>query len=105
MVILKKIKAATLVEILVASAIILIVFSISSLSLNNIFKGVVTQPNGNLHNRIKELNYFIEHDKITIPFYEENELWDISIEKKEKTVFINALHKASQKETQMVLYE
>lgn len=88
MVILKKVRSATLVETMVASVIIVIVFLIASLSLNNIFKGIINSDDSALRNRINELAYFVQNEKIKIPFYEETPLWDIAVEKRgEETVF------------------
>lgn len=87
MVILKKIRSATLVETMVASVIIVIVFVVASLSVNNIFRGTINSDDSALRNRVNELTYFIQNKKIKVPFYEETALWDIAIEKQgEKTV-------------------
>ncbi|GAB5400859.1 MAG: hypothetical protein Aureis2KO_24440 [Aureisphaera sp.] len=105
MVVLKKIRAATIVEILVASAIIVIVFTISSLSLNNVFKGVVKGNDAEFQNRMKELTYLAKHQKISIPFYEDTEQWDIAIEKTGTAIMMEAVHKASEKGTQRKIGE
>ena len=57
-VLIKKIRATTLVESLVSSAIILIVFVFSSLSLNALFAGNIRSDDSQLQNRIRELSYF-----------------------------------------------
>ncbi len=105
MVVLKKIKAATIVEILVASAIIVIVFTIAGVSLNNVFKGVVKGNDSEFQNRLKELTYLTKHQKIALPYYEDTEQWDIAIEKMEGTIRLEAIHKPSENETQRQIYE
>ncbi|MDC8005215.1 hypothetical protein POV27_14230 [Aureisphaera galaxeae] len=101
----KKIKAATIVEILAASAIIVTVFTIASLSLNNVFKGVVKGNDSEFQNRLKELTYLTKHQKIAVPYYEDNEQWDIAIEKQEGVFILEAVHKPSKKETQRLIHE
>ncbi len=79
MVILKKIRGATLIETLTASVLIIIVFMIASLSFNNIFNNHVKQDLGAIENRIKELEYLVHHQKITIPYTEGFSGWGIEI--------------------------
>ncbi len=69
MVILKKIKSATLIEALTASVIIIIVFMIASLSFNNIFSsGVKMGFKSKVDNKIKELRYQQIHEMIELPY-------------------------------------
>lgn len=103
MVILKKIRAATLVETMIASVIIVIVFLIASLSLNNVFKTAVNSNDSELHNRVSEVTYFIKNEKIAVPFYEENEKWDIEVEKKEGQLILSYLNKKNSNEKRVVL--
>tara|TARA_R110000851_G_scaffold310283_2_gene470057 strand:- start:53638 stop:53955 length:318 start_codon:yes stop_codon:yes gene_type:complete len=93
MALLKKVRAATLVETMVASVIIIIVFLIASLSVNNIFRGTINSDDTLLRNRINELTYFLNYRKIKIPFYEETTLWDIGIESREDTYVMEVLNK------------
>lgn len=79
MALLKKIKGATLVETLVASSLIVLVFLIASLSFNNIFQGVAKNNDRNYQNRVKELTYLSYHQKINLPFEEETPQWTITI--------------------------
>lgn len=98
MVILKKIRSATLVETMVASVIIVIVFVVASLSVNNIFKGVINSDDSALRNRINELTYFIQNKKIKVPFYEETAPWDIAIEKQEEEIVMEISNKKNGRE-------
>src|SRR5690606_8321693 len=105
MVILKKIRSATLVETMVASVIIVIVFLIASLSLNNIFRGTINSDDAALRNRINELTYFVNNEKIKIPFYEDTPLWDIVVEKREEKTVMEILNKKNGKEVRIKLAE
>lgn len=105
MVVLKKVRSATLVEIMVASVIIVIVFLIASLSVNNIFRGTINSDDSSLRNRINELTYFVQNDKIEIPFYEERLLWDIVIENRGKENIMEVKNKKNGKEIRIKLIE
>ncbi len=105
MVILKKVRSATLVETMVASVIIVIVFLIASLSLNNIFRGTINSDDSALQNRINELTYFVNNEKIKAPFYEDTALWDIGIEIQGGEKVIEVLNKKNGKEVRIKLAE
>lgn len=103
MALLKKIRGATLIETLVASAIILIVFVFATLSLNNIFLNSVRNNDSALQNHLRELEYLSIHKKIAVPYYESNQDWDISIDAKEKKFSFNVTNKKNGKEINYVL--
>ena len=85
------------------SVIIVIVFLIASLSLNNIFRGTLNSDDAALRNRINELTYFVNYDKVKIPFYEDTPLWDIAIETKEGENVIEILNKKNGKKSRLKL--
>jgi len=93
MVILKKIRASTLVETLAASVIIIIVFVIGSLSLNNVFYTSIKKNDDEIKNQIKELKYKLLHNKIALPFYNQTDLWDISIKRENENMVLTVLNK------------
>ena len=72
----KKIPASTLMETLVATSIILIVFVVASLVLMNTFKSVAERDTFSVKNRLEKLEYLIKHEKITLPY---NETYDLSL--------------------------
>ncbi|MFC5044442.1 hypothetical protein ACFSTE_14830 [Aquimarina hainanensis] len=90
MVVLKKIKAATLIETLTASVLIIIVFMIASLSFNTVFSNHIRADKSAIDNRIKELEYFLIHDQIKIPYIEDFGQWEITIEKKKHLTVITS---------------
>ena len=57
MVVLKKIKASTLVETITAAVIIVIVFSIALLTLNNVFAHKIKSDTSRIDNYLNELVY------------------------------------------------
>lgn len=74
-----KLKAATLVESLVASVIIIVVFTIASLTLNNIFSSNIKNNTDAIENRINKLTYLYHNNKIKFPYQEDFEDWDIQL--------------------------
>ncbi|GGG25152.1 hypothetical protein GCM10011344_27290 [Dokdonia pacifica] len=75
----KKIPASTLMETLVATSIILIVFVVASLVLMNTFKSVAERDTFSVQNRLEKLQYLIKHEKITLPYDETYDTYEISI--------------------------
>jgi hypothetical protein len=84
MVILKKVKSATLVEVIVASVLIVIIFMIASLILNNLVLNTFSKNMHPIENRLNELEYEIQNDLIKLPYQENFKGWDVAI-KTEKT--------------------
>lgn len=87
MVVLKKIKASSIVEVLTASVLIVVVFMVASLILNNIFKNTVINNKDIIQHRIKELHYLHLHDKIQLPYAEDTSGYAIFLNiKKDKLI-------------------
>ncbi|AWI25278.1 hypothetical protein [Flavobacterium pallidum] len=80
MAVLKKIKSSTLVESLIATVLILIIFSISSLVINNLLQNKYHNETGAVENRLYEIEYLIQNKKIQLPYHEKYQDWDISID-------------------------
>jgi len=74
-----KLKASTLVEVLVASVLILIVFAIASMSLSNIFKSTLKSNTHTIDTYLNKLQYQYQYDKISAKYQEEFQDWNITI--------------------------
>ncbi len=107
MVVLKKIKASTLMETLVATVLIVVVFMISSMILNNVFSNTITNDNREINARLNELRYLLSNNKLTIPFQEDFKSWSISIElQKDKNGYlISAIDQKNHKQIEKRLNE
>lgn len=81
MVVLKKIKASTLVETLTATVLIVVVFMLASMILNQLFANKIKNDTSIIDNYLNELEYYYLTDKISYPFQDEYLKWDIIIEK------------------------
>lgn len=102
MVVLKKIKSATLIEALVATVLIVLVFVIASLILNNLVLNTFSKNTHAIENRINELEYEIQNNNIKLPYQENYKNWEITIQQ-EKTgskliINIHAENGSSKKE-------
>lgn len=85
MVVLKKLKSATLVEVLVASVLIVIIFMIASLVLNNLVLNTFSQNTHPVEYRLNELEYEIQNGMLKLPYQENYKGWDIEIKLEKKS--------------------
>jgi lipopolysaccharide export LptBFGC system permease protein LptF len=79
MVVLKKIKSATLVEVIVASVLIVIIFMIASLVLNNLVLNTFSKNTHQIENRLNALAYELQNGMFKLPYEEKYKGWDITI--------------------------
>ncbi|WP_425323846.1 hypothetical protein [Flagellimonas marinaquae] len=80
MVILKRIKGSTLMETLVATILVVVVFMMASMTLNSLFVTSVEQKDGPIRQELLFLQYKYAHGKLTLPHYDEQENWEIKVE-------------------------
>lgn len=85
MVILKKIKSATLIEALVATVLIVIVFVVASLILNSLLLNSFKRNTHAVENRMTELEYQLQNKTIRLPYREEFKNWEIELNYEQKT--------------------
>ncbi len=81
MVVLKRIKGSTLMETLVATVLIVIIFMISSMLLNTIFLNSIKGKNHDITERLYQLRYEYAHESFDLPYYEDLGDWEFSIVK------------------------
>ena len=109
MAVLKKIKAATLMETLVATVLIVIVFMTASLLVNNLFIQSISMNTHDIENFLFELEYELKNETIDLPYSETYKGWEITVNKETKTPLVNleALHLQSKKlvQHQIWLYD
>ena len=101
MVVLKKVKSATLIETLVATILIVVVFLLASLVINNLFFNTFHQKKEVAETRLNELEYLYIQQEIVLPYHEEVQNWDIFITKEigvKPYVLIVASNKVTKKE-------
>lgn len=79
--VLRKIKSATLVESLVATVLIVVIFIVSSLVINNLLLNGFNNNTTEIENRLYELEYEYQNNKIILPYNETYQNWEISVNK------------------------
>lgn len=72
-----KLRASSLMEVIVTSVIIVVIFGIVTLTLNNIIKNNYRTKNDEINNHLNKIIYLHQNGKITIPFQESFEDWEI----------------------------
>ncbi|WP_445456105.1 hypothetical protein [Flavobacterium sp. HNIBRBA15423] len=106
MVVLKKIRSATLIETLIATVLIIVVFLIASLVINNLFFNTFHQKKEIAETRLNELEYSYLNKTIQIPYIEEIENWDITITQENDSkqyILLIATNKITKKEIKRTL--
>jgi ribosomal protein L30/L7E len=98
MVVLKKVKGSTLIETLVASVIIVIVFTIASLTLSNIFRSTIVGNTDAIENKLNKVAYLYKSNKISTSYNEQFQDWEIKIISDKKSVRLVADHLQRDKE-------
>ncbi|WP_340074217.1 hypothetical protein [Leptobacterium sp. I13] len=81
MALLKRIKAATLMETMFATVLIVIIFMIASLTLNNLFSNTINHNTEAVESYMNKLEYQYQHTKMKLPYTETYNSWNISINK------------------------
>lgn len=110
MVVLKKIKSATLVEAIVATVLIVIVFVIASLVLNNLLLNTFSKNTHQVENKLNKLEYEIQNELIKFPYQENYKDWSIKIitqkiQTKEIILIIATNEKNQKKITRQRIYD
>lgn len=109
MVVLKKIKASTLMETLVATVLIIVVFMISSMILNNVFSNSIKNNTNEIDSYLNELQYLYCHEKLIVPYQDDFKDWQISVERNKNNnssnVVFEALNRNTNKSITKIIHE
>lgn len=85
MVVLKKIKASTLMETLVATVLIVVIFMLASMILNNLFSNSIKNNTKMIDAQLNELQYLYKNDNLILPFFDDFKSWEVSVESSKNT--------------------
>jgi len=107
MVVLKKIKASTLMETLVATILIMVVFVVASMILNNLFSNSIRNNTRAITAKLNEIEYLYNNNKIVLPYNDDYENWMITMESvsKSKIVSITAKNVETKKIIEKEIYQ
>lgn len=92
---LKKVRGSTLVEVLVASIVIIIIFAIASMSLNNIFKSTIKSNTIQIENELNRLQYFHHHQKIGVNYSADFGDWEILVARQQENSSVTTVLQAT----------
>jgi len=81
MVVLKKIRASTLMETLVATVLIIVIFTMASLVMNSLLGTSVSANTQPIRERMQELEYQYKNALISVPYIEDWKGYEITVEK------------------------
>ena len=94
--VLKKIKGSTLMETLVATVLIVVVFMMASLTLNALFATTIKTNDEPVRQELLFLQYTFDHGKLSLPYYGELDVWEITVQEQEvrgtKTIVFSAVN-------------
>ena len=93
MVVLSKVNGNSILENLVASIIVLIVFSIAGTSINNIFKNNVSRRDFKFDNKVKEIEYLMINNQMKLPYEYEQDVKKATFSRSEEMLEITTLKK------------
>jgi hypothetical protein len=85
-----RLRSATIVETLVASVIIVVVFSMASLILNNTFKNKILSNTSDIENYANKLFYLTQHNRIKMPYSESYSGWQLTMTKDRDKLILEA---------------
>ena len=96
-----RVKGSSLIETLVATIIIMIVFGIAMVSVTNILESTVKNSTSEIDAELNKLTYQYHHDLIKVPDVIESGLWNIELKKTKEGelnyVELTAIHKTNNK--------
>ncbi|AWX43273.1 hypothetical protein HME9304_00260 [Flagellimonas maritima] len=95
MAVLRKVKSSTLMETMVGTVLIVVIFMLSSLVMNSLFSSQVKGNLQSIHTYLDRLEYQIINQKVTLPYFEEWETWNVTVDEnhQEGTVTIQITEK------------
>ena len=79
MALLRKIKAATLMETLVATVLIVLVFMVASMVLNSLFASSIRANDKHVRAHLLRLQYEYQNGMLELPYHEAFDSWEIQV--------------------------
>ncbi|WP_299112277.1 hypothetical protein [uncultured Winogradskyella sp.] len=107
MAVLRKIKASTLMETLIATVLIMVIFIVATMILNNLFSSGINNNTRAITAKLNEMEYIYKNDKITLPYYDDYNEWEIVIQsiKDSEKINIRAYNTATKKTLEKEIYK
>nr|WP_286942904.1 hypothetical protein [Allomuricauda sp.] len=98
----RKLRASTLMETLVATVLIVVIFMVSSMVLNNLFATSIALNENRVRQELMRLQYRHQNKQLKLPYYAELEDWEVQVseviwQSTKQTRFL-AKHRSGKKE-------
>ncbi|MEM9001149.1 MAG: hypothetical protein AAGB24_12870 [Bacteroidota bacterium] len=101
MAVLKKIRASTLMETLVATVLIVVVFMGASMVLNQLFASSMHFNDNLIRQELLQLQYQHEHGQLQLPYHTELGQWTVTVSEMEEKwalqTYFEATHQSGEK--------
>ncbi|TAI48501.1 hypothetical protein [Flagellimonas allohymeniacidonis] len=101
----RKIKASTLMETMVATVLIVVVFMIASLVMNTLMAAQVKSNLSPIKEHLQQLEYACMNKQLTVPYYEEWKGWEIALTQEGAMILIEATHLDNQKQVETLVIQ
>ena len=94
-------------ETLIATVLIMVIFVVASLILNNLFSNSIKNNTRAIIAKLNEIEYLYINGKIELPFYDDYESWIISVESisNSKMITIKAVNNSTDKRIENEIYK
>ena len=66
-------------ETLIATVLIMVIFIVASLILNNLFTNSIKYQSRSITAKLNEIEYLYTNDKLQLPYYDDYEGWTIKL--------------------------
>lgn len=98
-----KVKSSSLIETVVATVIIIVVFTIASLTITNVMRGITKSNTFKVQSRLDFLFYKLDNEELTLPYEEDYEMFTIELFSLEEDDIKSVVLKATHKEGKVTL--
>ena len=68
-------------ETLVATVLVVLIFMLASMILNNLFSNTIKNNTQAIDNYLNELQYLQQHEQLLLPYAETYKNWDVTVER------------------------
>lgn len=89
-----KLKASSLTEVLVATVLILLVFGIATVTLNNVLQSTMKNQQHTIENELTKLMYEYKHQQLKVPSQYEEGNWQFRVAKNNEDTINGILFEA-----------
>jgi len=96
-------------ETLVATVLIIVIFIVSSMILNNLFLNITNSNTRKMASHLSELEYLYINDKLLLPYTDDVDNWTITVYKikseNQQKVILTAVNSVTKKSIEVINYK